>query len=121
MKKFRNIYTDGELWNIYGDTEIAYEILQDINKKVLLYILEDERIMGQLFISRSSIRIKGDTKEIDKFLNKNRNILIGCCNDIYLNTSHIKYIQSVDKNKVRNFESYLKEDKYYLVHIISIL
>jgi len=117
-----NIYTDGELWNIYGDTEIAYEILQDINKKVLLYILEDERIMGQLFISRSSIRIKGDTKEIDKFLNKNRNILIGCCNDIYLNTSHIKYIQSVDKNKVRNFESYLKEDKYYLVHInLSVL
>ncbi|HIQ38930.1 MAG TPA: DUF2226 domain-containing protein [Methanothermococcus okinawensis] len=117
-----NVYTDGELWNIYGDIEIAYEILQDINKKVLLYIVEDEKIVGQLFISGDSIRIKGDTKEIDKVLNKNRVILVRCCNDIYLNTPYIKYIQSVDKNKVGDFESYLKEDKYYLVHInLSVL
>ncbi|AXI25357.1 hypothetical protein CFE53_04055 [Methanofervidicoccus sp. A16] len=117
-----NVYTNGELWNVYGNTELAYEILHDINKKVLLYIVEDENVIGQLFISRETIRVKGDSKEIGEVLNKNRNILIRCCSDIYFNTPYIKYIQRVDKNKVRDFESYLKENKYYLVHInLSVL
>ena len=117
-----NIYTNGELWNVYGNTELAYEILHDINKKVLLYIVEDENVIGQLFISRETIKVKGDSKEIGEVLNKNRNILIRCCSDIYFNTPYIKYIQRVDKSKVRDFESYLKENKYYLVHInLSVL
>lgn len=117
-----NVYTNGELWNVYGNTELAYEILHDINKKVLLYIVEDENVIGQLFISRETIRVKGDSKEIGEVLNKNRNILIRCCSDIYFNTPYIKYIQRVDKSKVRDFESYLKENKYYLVHInLSVL
>lgn len=117
-----NVYTNGELWNVYGNTELAYEILHDINKKVLLYIVEDENVIGQLFISRETIKVKGDSKEIGEVLNKNRNILIRCCSDIYFNTPYIKYIQRVDKNKVRDFESYLKENKYYLVHInLSVL
>jgi len=117
-----NVYTNGELWNVYGNTELAYEILHDINKKVLLYIVEDENVIGQLFISRETIKVKGDSKEIGEVLNKNRNILIRWCSDIYFNTPYIKYIQRVDKSKVRDFESYLKENKYYLVHInLSVL
>lgn len=117
-----NVYTNGELWNVYGNTELAYEILHDINKKVLLYIVEDENVIGQLFISRETIKVKGDSKEIGEVLNKNRNILIRCCSDIYFNTPYIKYIQRIDKSKVRDFESYLKENKYYLVHInLSVL
>ena len=117
-----NVYTDGELWNIYGNIEMAYEILQDLDKKVLVYIIEDEKIVGQLFISRDSIRVKGDSREIGEVLNKNRNLLMRCCSDIYFNTPYLKYIQRLDKNKVRDFENYLKEDKYYLVHInLSVL
>lgn len=117
-----NIYANGELWNVYGDTEVAYKVLHDINKKVLIYIIEDEKIIGQLFISRATVKIEGDSKEIGRILDKNRDILLWCCSDIYLNTPHIKYIRSVDKNKVRDFESYLEDDKYYLVFInISVL
>ena len=115
-----NVYTDGSLWNVYGDTEMAYEIIQDVNKKVFLYLVEDEKVVGQLFISRDSIRIRGDTGEMDKVLNND--IIKMCCKEIYLNTPYIKYIQRVDKNRVRDFESYLEEGKYYLVHInLSVL
>jgi len=117
-----NIYTDGRLWNVYGDTETAYEIVLDVNKKVFLYLVEDERVVGQLFISKDSIKVKGDTKELNKALSKNRDILRVCCKDIYINTPHIKYVQHVNKNKLKDFENYLEEGKYYLVHInLSVL
>jgi len=112
-----NIYTDGELWNASGDIEVAYEIIQDVDKKVILYLVEGERVVGQLYISEGVIKIEGDTREIDKVLNKKRIFKI-CCRDIFLNTSCIRYLRPGDKD----FERYLEEGKYYLVHInLSIL
>jgi len=113
-----NIYTDGELWNVCGDTEMAYEIIQDIDKKVILYLVEGERVVGQLFISRDAIRIEGDTGEIDKVLGKNRKIFKICCREVFLNTHYIRYLRPGDKD----FERYLEEGRYYLLHInLSIL
>jgi len=114
------VFTDGQLWNTCGDTEMAYEIMQDINKKVVLYLVEEEKVVGQLFICSRSIGIRGDSRKIDNILN--RNIIKICCKDIYLNTPYIKYLRCVDKNKLWDFESYLEEGKYYLVHInLSVL
>ncbi|HID47134.1 MAG TPA: DUF2226 domain-containing protein [Methanothermococcus okinawensis] len=117
-----NIYTDGELWSVCGDAEVAYEILQDTDKKVVLYLVEGEKVVGQLFISREVIKIGGETKEMDKVLRENKEILKVCCRDIYLNTSYIRYVQRITKDKIKDFERYLEGDKYYLVHInLSVL
>ncbi|MBW9221817.1 hypothetical protein KKP97_02040 [Methanothermococcus sp. SCGC AD-155-C09] len=114
-----NIYTDGELWGVYGDTEVAYDTLQDDNKKTLIYIIKNEKIIGQLCISKDSIKVSGDTKKTYDILNKNKGIILDYCSEVDSNDSQkkIKHVIRLTKDKIREFKKYLEEDRYYLVNI----